>query len=56
MTVDPGPLGIMLNTGGGIYTLDIVAIEEPATTGAPLVVTSNLGGSTGPTPLQKVRQ
>ncbi|HMF98482.1 MAG TPA: hypothetical protein VKE96_29480 [Vicinamibacterales bacterium] len=55
--VDPGPLGIMLNTGGGIYTLDIVGIQEPALPPAtPLVVISNLGGSTGPTQLQRIRQ
>jgi hypothetical protein len=47
----------MRKTGGGIYTLDLVAVEEPALPpAAPLVVISNLGGSTGPTQLQKVRQ
>src|SRR4029079_18550619 len=38
--VVPGAVGIFLNNGGGLYTLDLVGFPQPAT---PLVVTSNLG-------------
>jgi len=56
-TVDPGALGLFVNTGGGIYTLDLVGAPEPAVPPAtPLVVTSNLGGNSGPTALQRIRQ
>jgi hypothetical protein len=42
--LDPGPAGIMVNTGGGLYTLTLVGVPEPAN-GAILTVKSNLGGS-----------
>jgi hypothetical protein len=45
-TFDPTALGnTFTNTGGGIYTLTLVAVPEPAISPAkPIVVKSNLGG------------
>jgi len=51
--LDPGATGIMLNTGGGTYTLTLVGVPEPAN-GAIVTVTSNLGGA-GTSPVTKVR-
>jgi len=50
---DPGATGIMLNTGGGLYTLTIVGAQEPAA-GVNLFVVSNLGGS-GSSAVTKLR-
>jgi hypothetical protein len=50
---DPGATGIMLNTGGGAYTLTIVGAQEPAA-GINLFVKSNLGGS-GSSPVTRLR-
>jgi hypothetical protein len=51
--LDPGATGIMLNTGGGAYTLTLVGVPEPAA-GTLLTVTSNLGGS-GSSPVTRLR-
>jgi hypothetical protein len=50
-TFDPAQLGnVLTNTGGGTYTLTLVGAPEPAVSPAkPIVVTSNLGGSSLPT-------
>jgi hypothetical protein len=54
------------NTGAGLYTLTLVGAPRPACNlgGAyatpcaqrPIVVTSNLGGTSGPTALTRIRQ
>jgi len=41
--IDPGSLGIFLNNGAGLYTLDLVGVPQPAAN-AVLTVKSNLGG------------
>jgi len=50
-TLDPSTLGnVLTNTGAGTYTLTLVGAPEPAVSPAtPIVVTSNLGGSSAPT-------
>jgi hypothetical protein len=50
-TFDPANLGnVLTNTGAGTYTLTLVGAPEPAVSPAtPIVVTSNLGGSSLPT-------
>lgn len=56
-TVDPGAAGIFVNTGAGIYTLDLVGAPQPALAPAtPLVVISNLGGISAPAAVTRVRQ
>jgi hypothetical protein len=57
-TFDPTALGnVFTNTGAGLYTLTLVGAPEPAVPPAtPLVVKSNLGGTSPPTALQKIRQ
>jgi len=50
-TFDPANLGnVFTNTGGGTYTLTLVGAPEPALSPAkPIVVKSNLGGTSLPT-------
>jgi len=50
-TFDPANLGnVLTNTGGGTYTLTLVGAPEPAVSPAkPIVVKSNLGGTSLPT-------
>jgi hypothetical protein len=50
-TFDPANLGnVLTNTGGGTYTLTLVGAPEPAISPAkPIVVKSNLGGTSLPT-------
>jgi hypothetical protein len=57
-TFDPTALGsVFTNTGAGTYTLTLVGAPEPAVPPAtPLVVKSNLGGTSPPTALQRIRQ
>jgi len=69
-TFDPATLGNTLtNTGNGNYTFTIVGAPEPACNAplpggvidapcskAPLIVRSNIGGTSGPNALQKTRQ
>ncbi|MGO4579000.1 hypothetical protein AB4Z48_23415 [Cupriavidus sp. 2TAF22] len=52
---DPATMGnTMTNNGGGNYTLSLVGAPQPGP-GEGLVVKSNLGGSSPPTPLTRVR-
>ena len=64
---DPAALGnVFANTGGGLYTLTLVGAPTPACNpggafatpcaATPLVVNSNLGGTSGPQAIQKIRQ
>jgi len=54
---DPGANGVFLNTGGGLYTLDLVGVQQPALSpAAPLVVKSNLGGVSPPAAVTRIRQ
>ncbi len=52
-----GGLGcVFTNAGGGLYTLDLVGVPEPAVPPAtPLVVRSNLGGASPGTALTRIR-
>ncbi len=52
-----GAGNVFTNTGGGIYTLDIVGAPEPAVPPArPLDVKSNLNGDSGLVGLTRIRQ
>jgi hypothetical protein len=62
-----GGLGNVLNNGGaGLYTLTLVGVPRPACRNAPtyatpctqtpIIVTSNLGGTSAPTALTRIRQ
>jgi hypothetical protein len=52
---DPASAGnTFTNNGGGNYTLTLVGVPQPGPD-AQLVVTSNLGGSSAPTPLTRIR-
>jgi len=52
---DPASTGnTFTNNGGGNYTLTLVGVPQPGPD-APLVVTSNLGGSSPPRPLTRIR-
>jgi len=56
---DPAAGGLgntFVNTGGGIYTLDVVGVPEPAVPPAtPIDVRSNLNGDSGPVGLTRIR-
>jgi hypothetical protein len=52
---DPAAMGNTLtNNGGGNYTLTLIGAPQPGF-GEPLIVTSNLGGSSAPTQLTRIR-
>lgn len=54
-TFDPATVGNTLtNNGGGNYSLTVVGVPQPAT-GEGLVVKSNIGGASPPTPLTRIR-
>jgi hypothetical protein len=53
---DPTTTGnVMLNGGGGVYTLSLVGVPQPAPASAPLTVRSNIGGTSPPTALTQLR-
>jgi hypothetical protein len=61
-TYDPDPAkggagNVFVNGGGGLYTISMVAVPEPAVPpAAPLTVKSSLGGVSAPSPLTRIRQ
>jgi hypothetical protein len=57
-TFDPATLGnTFVNNGGGLYTITLVGAPEPAIPPAlPLTVTSNLGTTSSPHGLDRIRQ
>jgi hypothetical protein len=52
---DPASVGnTFTNHGGGLHTLSLIGAPEPGFN-EPLVVTSNVGGSSAPTPITRIR-
>jgi hypothetical protein len=52
---DPASVGnTFTNNGGGLYTLSLIGAPQPGFN-EPLVVTSNVGGSSAPTPITRIR-